>query len=95
MAKVLASLCARNPRRILLLDSPPLLVTNEGRALVKLAGQIVLVVRAGQTPRQAVQAAIDLFDLRQAGGVVLNQVPGASTGEYYGYGSYGTDGSQT
>ena len=95
MAKILASLCARNPRRILLLDSPPLLVTNEGRALVKVVGQVVLVVRAGQTPRQAVQAAVDLFDARQAGGVVLNQVPGASTGEYYGYGSYGTDDAQT
>ncbi len=95
MGKVMAGFCARNPRRILLLDSPPLLVTNEGRALVKLVGQVVLVVRVGQTPRQAVRAAIDLFDLRQAGGVVLNQVPGASTGEYYGYGSYGNDGAQT
>ena len=95
MAKILASLCARSPRRILLLDSPPLLVTNEGRALIKLVGQIVLVVRAGQTPRQAVQAAVALFDMNQAGGVVLNQVPGNSTDEYYGYGSYGVDGAQT
>jgi protein-tyrosine kinase len=95
MRKILASLCARNSRQILLLDSPPLLVTNEGRALVKIVGQVVLVVRAGQTPRQAVQTAVDLFDLDQAGGVVLNEVQGGSTGEYYGYGSYGTDGAQT
>jgi protein-tyrosine kinase len=95
MGKIMASLCARNPRRILLLDSSPLLITNEGRALVKLVGQVVLVVRAGQTPRQAVQAAVALFDANQAGGVVLNQVPGASTDEYYGYGSYGADGAQT
>ena len=95
----MTSLCARNPRRILLVDSPPLLVTNEGRGLVKLAGQVVLVVRAGQTPRQAVQAAVALFEPQQAGGVVMNEVPGSSTEGYYGYGygygSYGTDGTQT
>lgn len=95
MRKIMTSLSARNPRRILLLDSPPLLVTNEGSALVKIAGQIVLVVRAGGTPRQAVQAAIALFDTQQAGGVVLNEVPGSPTNGYYGYGSYGTDGAQT
>jgi exopolysaccharide/PEP-CTERM locus tyrosine autokinase len=95
MGKIMASLFDRNPRRILLLDSPPLLVTSEGGALVKIVGQVVLVVRAGQTPRQAVQAAIELFDLNQAGGVVFNEVPGGSPGEYYGYGSYGTYGEQT
>jgi protein-tyrosine kinase len=90
MRQVVTSLCARNPRRILLLDSPPLLITNEGRALVKLAGQVVLVVRAGETPRHAVQAAIGMFDEKQAGGVILNQVTVGFTEGYYGYGVYGT-----
>jgi protein-tyrosine kinase len=90
MRQVVTSLCARNPRRILLLDSPPLLITNEGRALVKLAGQVVLVIRAGETPRHAVQAAIGMFDEKQAGGVILNQVTVGFTEGYYGYGAYGT-----
>jgi len=60
MRQIVTNLCARNPRLILLLDSPPLMITNEGRALVKIAGQVVLVVRAGVTPRHAVQAAIDM-----------------------------------
>jgi protein-tyrosine kinase len=90
MRQVVASLCARNPRRILLLDSPPLLITNEGRALVKIAGQVVLVVRAGETPRHAVQAAIGMFDEKQAGGVILNQGKVGFTEGYYGYGEYGT-----
>jgi protein-tyrosine kinase len=94
MRKIVSGLCTRNPRRVLLLDTPPLLVTNEGRVLVKMAGQVVLVVRAGVTPRQAVQAAVELFDVQQAGGVVLNQVEGGSKEGYYGYGSYGTDGAQ-
>jgi protein-tyrosine kinase len=95
MRQVVSSLCERNSRRILLLDSPPLLVANEGRALVKIAGQVVLVVRAGETPRDAVQAAIGMFDQSQAGGVILNQVKVGATEGYYGYGAYGTpaDGS--
>lgn len=92
MRQVLTTLSNRNPRRLLLLDSPPLLITNEGRTLVKHAGQVVLVVRAGQTPRQAVQDALGLFDAQQAGGIVLNQVPVNSSEEYYGYGSYGAGG---
>jgi protein-tyrosine kinase len=95
MRQIIRSLCARVPRRILLLDSPPLLITNEGRALVKIAGQIVLVVRAGHTPRQAVQEAVGLFDAQQAGGLILNQVQLSKKEGYYGYGSYETyrDGS--
>jgi protein-tyrosine kinase len=90
MRQILANLSKRNPRRILLLDSPPLLITNEGRYLVKIAGQVVLVVRAGHTPRQAVQDALGLFDPEQTGGIILNQVQVGRIEGYYGYGSYGT-----
>ena len=93
MRQIVASLCARNPRRILLLDSPPLLITNEGRALVKIAGQVVLVVRAGDTPRHAVQDAVGMFDPQQAGGIILNQVAVTGGESYYGYGSYGSYGA--
>jgi exopolysaccharide/PEP-CTERM locus tyrosine autokinase len=94
MRTIVAALCARSSRRILLLDSPPLLVTNEGASLVKIANQVVLVVRAGRTPRHAVQAAVALFDVQQAGGVVLNEVRGSTQEGYYAYGSYGSDGDQ-
>ena len=92
MRNIVTNLCARNSRRILLLDSPPLLITNEGRALVKIAGQVVLVVRAGETPRHAVQAAIEMFDAKQAGGLILNQAKIGLTEGYYGYGAYGAAG---
>ena len=91
MRQIIANLCSHNPRRILLLDSPPLLITNEGRTLVKVAGQIVLVIRAGHTPRHAVQDAMGLFDAQQTGGVILNQVEASPIEGYYGYGSYGTN----
>ena len=86
---VLWDLCVHQPRRLVLLDSPPLLVAAEGRALVPSAGQIVLVVRAGQTPPQAVQDAVALFGEHQAGGIVLNDMTAASGNRYYGYGQYG------
>jgi protein-tyrosine kinase len=92
MRQIIKTLFARHPRRILLLDSPPLLITNEGRALVKMAGQIVLVVRAGHTSRHAVQDAVALFDEAQAGGIILNQVAVSGGDGYYGYGSYGSYG---
>ena len=90
MRQLVNTLCARNPRRIVLLDSPPLLITNEGRSLVKIAGQVVLVIRAGRTPRHAVQEAAALFDPQQAGGLILNQMAAVSSEEYYGYEAYGS-----
>ena len=93
MRKIMASLCTRSPRRVILLDSSPLLVTNEGRALLKIAGQVVLVVRAEVTPRAAIQAAVSLFEPQHAGGVVLNQVVSRAE-DYYEYGSYGADGDK-
>ena len=95
MRKIMASLCTRSPRRVILLDSSPLLVTNEGRALLKIAGQVVLVVRAVVTPRDAIQAAVSLFEPQHAGGVVLNQVLLRGSEAYYEYGSYGADGDKT
>ena len=97
MRHIIATLTARHPRRLLILDSSPLLVTSEGTALTKIAGQVVLVVRAGVTPRPAVQSALALIDVEQAGGIVLNQLHGSRGEGYYGYGadgSYGSAGDQ-
>jgi len=91
MRQLIAALCSHVPRRLILLDSPPLLITDEGPALTKIAGQIALVVRAGHTPRQAVIDAIALFSAEQAGGIILNHVKLSGLDKYYGYGygSYG------
>jgi exopolysaccharide/PEP-CTERM locus tyrosine autokinase len=84
------------PNRIVLFDSPPVLVTNESEVLSRLVGQIVLVVRAGVTPQAAVLDAIGMLGDKPIG-VVLNQVPREpSAGHYgygygYGYGGYGSE----
>jgi exopolysaccharide/PEP-CTERM locus tyrosine autokinase len=93
MHQILRSLCLINPRWVVLLDSPPLLVTSEGPALLNIAGQVVLVVRAGVTPRQAVVDALALFGENQTGGIVLNEARLGMMHRYYGYGTYGSYGT--
>jgi exopolysaccharide/PEP-CTERM locus tyrosine autokinase len=83
---------ARHPRRLVLFDSPPLLASSEARALKQIPGQILIVTRAGRTPRQALLDAIALIDKTKLHGLVLNDAH-ASDGDgyytHYGYSGYG------
>jgi protein-tyrosine kinase len=90
MERTVARLCAQDPNRIVLLDSPPLLLTSESRAIAGIVGQVIVVVRAGYTPQQAVVDAVSHVPADKSMGFVLNQcdVP-VSEGYYYGDGSYG------
>ena len=88
----IATRLARHPRRLVLLDSPPLLASSEARALKQTPGRILIVTRAGRTPRQALLDAIALIDKTKLHGLVLNDAH-ASDGEgyytNYGYAGYG------
>jgi protein-tyrosine kinase len=75
------------PNRIVILDSPPLLVTNEAKTLVDCAGQVVLVVRASSTPQSAVLDAISHLREDQFVGLILNE-SNTVAGVGYGYGYY-------
>jgi protein-tyrosine kinase len=92
MASVVARLIARNPRRIVLFDSSPLLVSSESRALAAIAGQVVLVVRSGSTPRQAVMDALEELGAGRAVSLILNQGRVGFASSYHGYGEYGSYG---
>ncbi len=59
MSEVVAQLARQDPARLVLFDSAPLLLTTESRALTQIAGQIVLVVRADQTPQHVVLEAME------------------------------------
>jgi protein-tyrosine kinase len=85
MREIAARLSGRNPRRLVLFDSPPLLVSAEARALVAVPGQIVLVTRAGRTPLRAVADAVGQLDKKKLQGVVLND---AYVGNEHGYYDY-------
>jgi len=97
MRQIVTRIAARNPRRLVLLDSAPLLVSSEARVLHRVAGQVVLVVRAGATPRQAVSDAIAQVDKSKLQGLIINQAVFRKDGGYYDYGSYGApvEGAET
>jgi len=91
MREVFAKLNAHNPRRLVVIDSAPLLAASEGRVLLSIPGQVVLVVRAGVTPQRAVMDSVALVDKNKLRGLVLNQAPlGSGDGKYgyLGYSSY-------
>lgn len=89
MSRLLDQISARFPDRIVIFDSPPLLVTTEARVLAQYMGQIIVVVEAGQTPRSAVTEALSTIDgTAEVIGMLLNKTEGSSTGGYGGYGGY-------
>ena len=51
-------IATRYPDRIVIFDSPPLLVTSEARELAAHMGQIVMVVEAGRTSQEAVAESL-------------------------------------
>ena len=91
MQAVVSALGAvRERNRVVLFDSPPLLLTSESRALAQPMGQVVLVVRAARTPQHAVFDAISCLGGQKPVALVLNmsEVVDAA-GYYYRNGAYG------
>lgn len=83
MEEVIRAIAQRDERRIALFDSPPLLLTTESPALAQVAGQVVVVVRAAVTPRQAVLNALTLVGAHPAVSLMLNQSRAAASAAYY------------
>jgi receptor protein-tyrosine kinase len=91
MKQVVLRLATASPRRIVLFDAPPLLLSSEARSLLTVPGQVLLVVRAGKTPTRAVRDAVDLIDEQKLTGLILNEGHGGLNDSYYGYESYGSE----
>lgn len=85
------------PEQIVLLDSPPVLLSSVAAALATNAGQIVIVIRAGETKQDHVRDAVTSIDESKPVNLVLNQATRwagfGGYGAYGNYGSYGTYGS--
>lgn len=91
MLAVLKQLTGMAPNILVLFDSPPMLLTSEARALMGSMQQILLVVKAGTTPQNAVRETVNLFaGAGTRAAIVLNNVQAEGLGIYsygYGYGS--------
>lgn len=97
MSNLLEDMAKRYPDRIIIFDSPPLLLTTESRVLASHMGQIVVVVRAESTAQTAVQQALATIESCPLKMMLLNQASDNALGSYgsgYGYGyGYGYGGS--
>ena len=89
MRELLDHLSDRYDDRIIIFDSPPIMMTTEARVLASYMGQIVMVVEAGVTPREAVSDALASIGSPEVVGLVLNKSREARGTRYQGYG-YGT-----
>lgn len=91
MQEVMQELAARYPDRLIIMDSPPLLITSEAQAVARQAGQIALVVESGETTNQEITESLELLDREKAINIILNKSMYSQKGGYYGggYGYYG------
>ncbi len=88
MSEVASQLARQDPSRLVLFDSAPMLLTTESQALTQIAGQILMVVRADDTPQHVVLEAIEALAESKSVSLVLNQsMKQPHAGYYYRYAS--------
>ena len=87
MRLLLDDIAQRYPDRIIIFDSPPLLLTTEARVLATQVGQVVMVVQAEKTLRADVQRALATIESCPVRMLLLNMSrAGSPAGDGYGYG---------
>ncbi|MDY0073674.1 MAG: XrtA-associated tyrosine autokinase [Thauera sp.] len=86
MTRLLEQMASRYPDRIIIFDSPPLLVTTESRVLATHMGQIVVVVESERTSHGTLRQALATIETCPIKLMVLNKSRGKSRGGYGGYG---------
>lgn len=87
MRRLLDEMACRYPERIVVFDSPPLLLTTEARVLASRMGQVVVVVQAGRTLQSDVRRALETIEGCSRRMLLLNQVRGdRAESRAYGYG---------
>ena len=85
MSNLLNEIASRYPDRIVIFDSPPLLLTTEARVLANQMGQIVLVVEAESTTQHVVKEVLGQLKSRSNVNLIYNKAKAFSNGDYYGH----------
>lgn len=89
MPLIIEELGQRVGNGIVILDSPPLLATNEAQAATRYVGHVLMVVRADRTEQRVVQDAMALIDKSTPVSAILNGVEASLLSKYYGQYYYG------
>jgi exopolysaccharide/PEP-CTERM locus tyrosine autokinase len=91
MYQLLTEISERYTDRMIVFDSPPLLLTTESRVLATHMGQVVFVVRAESTLQKDVLLGLSTIDACPVKMMLLNQARNVAHAAYgYGYQPYGT-----
>ncbi|WP_317205153.1 XrtA-associated tyrosine autokinase [Janthinobacterium sp.] len=85
MSNLLSEIANRYADRIVIFDSPPLLITSEANVLAAQMGQVVLVVEAETTTQHAVKEALRQIEGCAHINLIYNKTKGFPGGDYYGY----------
>ncbi|MDB5747567.1 MAG: protein tyrosine kinase [Massilia sp.] len=89
MSNLVNEIAHRYPDRVIIFDSPPLLLTSESRVLASHMGQIVVVVEAQGTTQQAVQESLRQLEGCSNVNLIYNKardIPGIEEKYDYNYG---------
>ncbi len=84
MSNLLDEIATRYPDRIVIFDSPPVLLTSEARTLASQMGQIVLVVAAESTTQHGVKDTIRRIGSNENISLVYNKAKDFPGTGYYG-----------
>jgi len=85
MTSLLDDIASRYPDRIVIFDSPPLLLTTEANVLAAQMGQVVLVVESETTTQRAVKEALRRIENCAHINLICNKTRAFPGGDYYGY----------
>jgi exopolysaccharide/PEP-CTERM locus tyrosine autokinase len=85
MSRLLTEIAERYADRIVIFDSPPLLMTTEASVLAAQMGQIVMVVESETTSQHAVKEALRHIEQCPSVSLIYNKSKSFPGGEYYGY----------
>jgi protein-tyrosine kinase len=89
MSTLVSEIANRYPDRIVIFDSPPLLLTSESRVLASHMGQIMMVVEAQTTTQHAVKEALSQLEGMNNVNLIYNKtrdLPGIEETYDYHYG---------
>ena len=82
---LMQDLAARYPDRIIIIDTPPVLVSTEALVLSGHVGQTLVIVEKDRTSTRQLQRTLDMLEGGRNVGCILNMVPEEENFSAYGY----------
>ena len=84
MSDLMEELATLYHDHMIIIDTPPVLASSETNALAMHAGQVVMVIEAGRTPRHTIEEALSVLSPCEHTYCILNKAVDADLTERYG-----------